>query len=481
MSNNLFKNGYSHDLPDDEIPIIKVVGVGGGGGNAVNHMERLGVKGVDFVVCNTDRQALVNSPISLKLQLGAELTKGLGAGTDPEIGKQAAEENVEEIRHLLGEPTQMVFITAGMGGGTGTGAAPVIAKIAREMGLLTIAVVTAPFEFEGTEKLEQAQAGIDELKVHCDTVLVVLNDKLADIYGDLPLRKAFAKADDVLANAVKSIAEMITIRGEINVDFMDVKRVLNRAGQAVMGSADAEGTGRATQAIAESLTSPLLNDRDISGAKRILLTMASSTEYETTMNEQKAITTFIQEKIGKKARLFKHGAIIDESLGTKLRVTVIAAGFDLPPELKDFPGIIISGQDPAEVTTSDFLSAGSIAEEATTTESDSPKEDTSDTKSVEQTTQLVEESMQPTSTVPKDIVGTGTTVSLKPSNLIVTAPINTEPEPAFETRIRRMVDEMLSGRYPVNLETPAYERHQVSLFDIPLFSDQELIRSKLSD
>ena len=477
----LFKNGYSHDLPDDDIPIIKVVGVGGGGGNAVNHMKVMGVNGVDFVVCNTDRQALLNSPINLKLQLGAELTKGLGAGTDPEIGKRAAQENVDDIRTLLGEPTQMVFITAGMGGGTGTGAAPVIAKVAREMGLLTIAVVTAPFEFEGTEKLAQAQAGIDELKEHCDTVLVVLNDKLAEIYGDLPLRKAFAKADDVLANAVKSIAEMITIRGDINVDFMDVKRVLNRAGQAVMGSADAEGSGRAVQAIEESLTSPLLNDRDISGAKRILLTMASSTDYETTMNEQKAITSFIQEKIGKKAMLFKHGAIINEDLGTKLRVTIIAAGFDLPAELKDFPGIIINGQNPEEVSTDDFSADGrqlKLRQEQLNGETD----DYTTTESpIDQTEMSAQEPILPTSTNPGNVIGTGTTVSLTPSNLIVAALIDNAVEPASDARIQRMVSDMLSGRYPINMDSPAYERHQVSLFDMPLSGEQELVRSKLND
>ncbi len=477
----LFKNGYSHDLPDDEIPIIKVVGVGGGGGNAVNHMKVMGVNGVDFVVCNTDRQALLNSSINLKLQLGAELTKGLGAGTDPEIGKRAAEENVEDIRLLLSAPTQMVFITAGMGGGTGTGAAPVIAKVAREMGLLTIAVVTAPFEFEGTEKLEQAQAGIDELKVHCDTVLVVLNDKLAEIYGDLPLRKAFAKADDVLANAVKSIAEMITIRGDINVDFMDVKRVLNKAGQAVMGSADAEGDGRAVKAIEESLTSPLLNDRDINGAKRILLTMASSTEYETTMNEQKAITTFIQERIGKKAMLFKHGAIINEELGTKLRVTIIAAGFDLPPELKDFPGIIISGQKPEEVDTTGFDTGGHQFEPDLDSTEDTGDAEVGTGSPVDTTEPADKEPAIPTSTAPGNVVGTGTTISLMPSNLIISAPMSSSPEPGFETRIRRMVSDMVSGHYPANLESPAYERHQVLLFELPLLVDQEFVRSKLND
>ncbi|MBC8153156.1 MAG: cell division protein FtsZ, partial [Bacteroidetes bacterium] len=346
----IFDHAYTFDLPDENLPFFMVVGVGGGGSNAVNHMFKLGVKDVDFIVCNTDRQALQNSPVPKKLQLGAHLTKGLGAGTNPEVGKQAALENPDDIRHLLGEPTQMVFITAGMGGGTGTGAAPVIAQIAREMGLLTIAVVTAPFDFEGTEKIEQAMQGIEELKLHCDTVLVILNDKMAEIYEKLPLRQAFAKADDVLANAVKSIAEIITVRGDINVDFMDVKRVLEQAGQAVMGSADAEGEERAVKAIEEALNSPLLNERDIRGAKRILLTMSSSSEHETAMYEQRTITKFIQDKIGKDAWLFKHGAIIDDSLGAKLRVTVIAAGFDLPPDQKPFPSGTITRPEPEQVT-----------------------------------------------------------------------------------------------------------------------------------
>ncbi len=293
-------------------------------------MFRMGVKDVDFIVCNTDRQSLTNSPVKTKIQLGALLTSGLGAGTNPEVGRQAALENTDDIRQLLGEPTKMVFITAGMGGGTGTGAAPVIAQIAREMGLLTIAVVTAPFDFEGIEKLDQAMRGIEELKEYCDTVLVILNDKLAEIFEDFPMDQAFAKADDVLANAVKSIAEIITVQGEINVDFMDVKRVLEGAGQAVMGSADSEGETRALTAIQDALNSPLLNDRDIRGAKRILLTMASGPEARTTMKELQIITGYIKEKIGKdkQAHLFKYGTIKDKSLGKNLRVTVIAAGFD---------------------------------------------------------------------------------------------------------------------------------------------------------
>jgi len=457
----MLEHGYMFELPAEEHkPIIKVVGVGGGGSNAVNHMFRLGVKDVDFVVCNTDRQALTNSPVPSKLQLGAHLTKGLGAGTDPKVGEQAALENTEDIRHLLGEPTQMVFITAGMGGGTGTGAAPVIAQIAKEMGLLTIAVVTAPFDFEGEEKHGQAMEGIQKLKQYCDTVLVVLNDKLSEIFIDLPLRQAFAKADDVLANAVKSIAEIITVRGDINVDFMDVKRVLENAGQAVMGSADAQGKERALEAIEEALNSPLLNDRDIRGAKRILLTMASSSEHETTMNEQRIITRYIQDKIGKDAWLFKHGAIIDESLGGKLRVTVIAAGFDLPVEEKDFPRKSLQSETEPEPEP--------VAELEPVTVEAEP--DTADT-----------------------LTGGAARMAASPydGNLSANYEETTDTLILEEREddtllINRMIEDFLRmqpGRYSDReLEsTPAYQRQKVQLLEIPLMPHGELIRSRLND
>ncbi|MCF2490394.1 cell division protein FtsZ [Dyadobacter sp. CY347] len=311
-----------------EPAIIKVIGVGGGGSNAVNYMFERKIKDVEFAVCNTDRQALANSPVPVKIQLGATLTQGLGAGTDATKGKEAALETIEEIKNLLGGSTQMVFITAGMGGGTGTGAAPVIAQLAKEMGKLTVAVVTAPYTWEGLDKKEQALEGIEQLKEFSDTVLVVLNDKLEELYEDMTLTQAFAEADGILLNAVKSISEIITTNGNINTDFKDVEKVLKNAGQSVMGTSEATGADRASMAIKEALDSPLLNDRDIRGAKRILVTLATSKKKEATMKEQREIWRYVLSQVGGEARMFKLGTITDDSLGDKLRVTIVAAGFD---------------------------------------------------------------------------------------------------------------------------------------------------------
>ncbi len=312
-----------------EPSIIKVIGVGGGGGNAVNYMYEKSIKDVEFAICNTDRQALLESPVPTKIQLGATLTKGLGAGMEISRGREAALESIEEIKALLGGATQMVFITAGMGGGTGTGAAPVIAQIAKEeMKLLTVSVVTAPYSWEGSLKKKHAFEGIELLKKYSDTVLVVLNDKLEELFEDMRITEAFVQADSILLNAVKSISEIITTRGNINTDFKDVERVLKNAGQSVMGTADAEGKERAFEAVSKALDSPLLNDRDIKGAERILVTLASSKKHEATMREQTMITKHVGDKIEGEAHLFKLGTIIDDSLGEKLRVTVVAAGFD---------------------------------------------------------------------------------------------------------------------------------------------------------
>lgn len=312
-----------------EPSIIKVIGVGGGGGNAVNYMYEKKIQDVEFAICNTDRQALIKSPVPTKIQLGATLTKGLGAGMEIERGRDAALETVEEIKALLGGGTQMVFITAGMGGGTGTGAAPVIAQIAKEeMKLLTVSVVTAPYSWEGTLKRKHAFEGIEQLKKYSDTVLVVLNDKLEELYENMRITEAFAQADSILLNAVKSISEIITTSGNINTDFRDVEKVLKRAGQSVMGTAEVEGENRAYEAIRRALDSPLLNDRDIKGAKRILVTLASSKQHEATMKEQTETWKYILSQVGGEAHLFKLGTITDDSLGAKLRVTVVAAGFD---------------------------------------------------------------------------------------------------------------------------------------------------------
>ena len=308
-------------------PIIKVIGIGGGGSNAVNNMYKRGIQDVAFVVCNTDEQALQNSPIQHKLQIGINLTSGLGAGANPEVGKNAAIESKEEIEALLSDGTKMLFVTAGMGGGTGTGAAPVIASIASKLGILTVGIVTLPFAFEGKRKLLQAQAGIKELRQHCDTVLVILNDRLRQVLGNLSIGNAFAQADNVLTTAAKSIAEIITVPGYVNVDFEDVKTVMKKAGAAVMGSAQAEGEDRARRAAELALMSPLLDYKDIHGAKKILLSIVSGQEAEMQMDELAIITDYIQEQVGEDAEMiFGHGS--DKQLKESIRVTVIATGFE---------------------------------------------------------------------------------------------------------------------------------------------------------
>jgi cell division protein FtsZ len=326
MSDNM--KDYRFDLPKNQKSIIKVIGVGGGGSNAVNHMYGLGIKDVEFVVVNTDAQALKSSPVPLRLQLGANLTEGLGAGANPEQGRSAALESEGEIRELLADNTKMVFITAGMGGGTGTGAAPIVARIAKELNILTVGIVTAPFMFEGKKKMAVAQAGIESLRENCDTVLVILNDKLREIYGNLAIRTAFSKADDILSTAARSIAEIITIHQDVNVDFEDVKTVMKDAGAAVMGSATEEGEGRAIRAAGAAISSPLLNNVDIKGAQKILLSIMSGEDEELSMDELSDITEYIQEKAGDNAEVI-FGQGIDPELGSAIRVTVIATGFEM--------------------------------------------------------------------------------------------------------------------------------------------------------
>ncbi len=313
------------ELPQEENSIIKVIGVGGGGSNAVNHMFRLGIKGVDFIVCNTDRQALDKSPVQNKIQLGAVSTKGLGAGSIPGVGRDAALESIDEIKSYLGSNTQMVFITAGLGGGTGTGAAPVIASIARELGILTVGIVTIPFTFEGKKRRAQAEAGLEEMKKYVDTLLVIGNDKLREIYGNLKMSEAFEHADDVLTGAAKSIAEIISLHMHINVDFNDVKTVMKESGVAVMGSAVASGERRALHAVEQALNSPLLNDNDISGARHVLLNIMSGSD-DIDMDEFGEITDFIQDAAGGTAELIT-GYGTDPSLGDNVSVTIIATGF----------------------------------------------------------------------------------------------------------------------------------------------------------
>jgi cell division protein FtsZ len=322
----MFDSGYKFEIPKHHKSIIKVIGVGGGGSNAVNHMFKQGIKDVEFVVVNTDAQALNSSPVPYKLQIGTNLTEGLGCGANPDVGRAAAIESREQIRDML-NGTKMVFVTAGMGGGTGTGAAPVLAKIAKEMDILTVGIVTVPFGWEGKKKFAQAEIGIDELRSNCDTVLMILNDKLREIYGNLPIGQAFAQADNVLTTAAKGIAEIITLTGHVNVDFQDVRTVMLNAGAAVMGTAETRGDNRAKKAAESALASPLLDNRDIMGATRILLSIFSGTEVELSMDELSEITEFIQAQAGQEAEMiFGHG--VDETLGDRIRVTVIATGFD---------------------------------------------------------------------------------------------------------------------------------------------------------
>jgi len=316
---------YKFELPKHHQSIIKVIGVGGGGSNAVNHMFGQGIKDVEFVVCNTDLQALNSSPIPYKLQIGANLTEGLGCGANPEVGRAAALESKDQIREML-NGTKMVFVTAGMGGGTGTGAAPVLAKIAKDMDILTVGIVTVPFAFEGKKKTAQAQLGIEALRASCDTVLVILNDKLREIYGNLSIGQAFAQADNVLTTAAKGIAEIITLAGYVNVDFQDVRTVMHNAGAAVMGSAETRGDNRAKMAAQQALASPLLDNKDIMGAKRILLSIISGEEAELQMDELSEITEYIQQQAGDEAEvIFGHG--VDSGIGDRIRVTVIATDF----------------------------------------------------------------------------------------------------------------------------------------------------------
>lgn len=316
--------------PKQKTSIIKVVGVGGGGSNAVNYMFKQGIEGVDFVVCNTDMQALSASPVPVKVQLGES---GLGAGSIPEVAEQAALDSLDKIKAALNEDTEMVFITAGMGGGTGTGAAPVIAKFAREMGMLTVGIVTLPFHFEGRRKMLKAKQGIEEIRKYVDTLLVISNDKLRSLYGDLGLGNAFEHADNVLATAAKGIAELITVHGYVNVDFNDVKTVMKDSGKAIMGSATMEGEDRAIKAIEEAMHSPLLNDNNVYGAKNILLYMTTGQD-DITMDEITTITDYISDKCGGDTSNVIWGRGIDEAMGDKLSVTIIATGFDEKDTLK---------------------------------------------------------------------------------------------------------------------------------------------------
>lgn len=373
-------DNITFDLPKNRSNVIKVIGVGGGGSNALNYMYRQGINGVDFVVCNTDAQALENSPIPNKIQLGVSLTEGLGAGADPEVGAQSAIESLDQISETLNVNTKMVFITAGMGGGTGTGAAPVIAKLAQELGILTVGIVTMPFQFEGKTRNEQAQQGLNNLRKHVDSIIVINNNKLREVYGDLGFKQGFAKADEVLAKASRGIAEVITNHYTQNIDLRDAKTVLANSGTAIMGSGTASGSQRANEAIVQALDSPLLNDNKILGAKNVLLLIVSGSD-EVTIDEISAINEYIQREAGNNTNIIM-GIGEDETLDNAISVTIIATGFapDMQQEIvhADPQKIIHSLDDNQKVTHN--LSLGQIPlfdnDEATGATPSTPKDET---------------------------------------------------------------------------------------------------------
>ena len=495
-------SSYKFDIPTQSKSIIKVIGVGGGGSNAVNHMCGQGIKDVEFVVCNTDAQALKSSTVPNKLQIGVDLTEGLGAGANPERGKQAAIESREQIRELLGNDTKMVFITAGMGGGTGTGAAPVIAKIAKELDILTVGIVTAPFIFEGKKKRDAAERGIKDLSENCDTVLVILNDKLREIFGNLPIRQAFAKADNVLTTAAKSIAEIITVTSEVNVDFEDVKTVMKDSGAAVMGSATTEGENRALRAAEEALSSPLLNNTDIHGAQKILLSIMSGDQAELEMDELTEITEYIQEKAGEEAEvIFGHG--IDAELGQSIRVTVIATGFAREAvtinhnQLKKNPSLV--EPDPQiNIFDTDRL--------VSTTETAQPIRPVAPVRVPVQEAAPV--AQVPTPAPAPAPTPVPTRVPIEPAKIIFdlesqkevstpeeepeevmvnSTPVETEfvdlQQKAQERRdrLRRLSSEITNEAIKEKLEVPAYLRRNVALENVPHSSNRNISRFNLSD
>ncbi len=453
----------------------------------MNHMFNQGIKDVEFVVCNTDEQALKSSSVPNKLQIGTNLTEGLGAGANPERGKQAALESKEDIRELLGTHTKMVFITAGMGGGTGTGAAPVIAKVAKELDILTVGIVTAPFAFEGKKKRAAAENGIQELSENCDTVLVILNDKLREMFGNLPIRAAFAKADNILSTAAKSIAEIITVTAEVNVDFEDVKTVMKDSGAAVMGSAITEGENRALRAAEESLSSPLLNNTDIHGAQKILLSIMSGDQAELEMDELTEITDYIQEKAGDDSEvIFGHG--IDSTLGASIRVTVIATGFarnvmDLSEPKKEVEAEPTGATQPQAVE----MTAAPVAPAVSTYSVHPPVS----------ATQLVANDPVPVRK-PAPVAETSKIIFDLDSNNEIFTPVFEEEALLVEAtpekdvlsakmierreRLRRIsLDSNSDAAIKEKLEIPAYLRKQVQLENVVPSTDQQISRFNLND
>jgi cell division protein FtsZ len=530
------------EMLKEKSSIIKVIGVGGGGGNAVNHMYRQGITGVDFIICNTDAQALELSPIPNKVQLGASLTEGMGAGSMPEVGKNSAIENIDDIKTMLGSNTKMLFITAGMGGGTGTGASPIIAKAAKEMDILTVGIITTPFSFEGKRRKTQAEEGLEEFKKYVDSYLVISNDRLREIFGNLTLGSAFAQADNILTTAAKGIAEIITIPGYINVDFKDVRTVMKDSGVAIMGSYAAEGENRALRAVEGALASPLLKDNEIEGARYILLNISSG-DKEVTMDEVSIITDFIQQEAGLAADLI-WGNCSDEGLGEKISVTIIATGFQtkeereveksqirkvslLTPELAPMvkpvqansfmdlkkeeinePVLKSTEESQVDLFAGYFHSAPKVEEEKST-ESDYVRHPLTDEisldfahveKSVEfeietkEIEEAFEEVFEQAFDEPEQIEGDEIVAEVQEEEIIMAwnNPDEDKTDESIEEQLRKSKERILRLKdLSMKLRTtnglqelenePAYKRKQLSLNDVPHSSESEVSRFTLSN
>ncbi len=493
------------DLPKNQSSIIKVIGVGGGGSNAVSHMYLQGIQGVDFIICNTDAQAMEASPIPVKVQLGS---KGLGAGSLPSVGKEAAIENIEDIKLILEKNTKMLFITAGMGGGTGTGAAPIIAQAAKELGILTVGIVTLPFSFEGRKRRLQAESGIEELRKNVDSLLMISNDKLREVHGDLKLSEAFQKADNILTIAAKGIAEIITVTGYINVDFEDVKTVMKDSGTAIMGSAVAEGENRSIIAVEEALASPLLNDNQIIGADNILLYIASGNE-EITMDEVTEITEYIQNEAGQNAEII-WGNGKDDTLENKISVTLVATGFKSEVEKKingktervvhplvEVPKVEVKAkpritEDITEITLVSPPKQDTVASE----EKNEPKNEASkigDSRIRE--FNFTSEGIAARNEIKPVLSEEKKTEFLKQQKSndtsepgFINQPGKTEQEEIEKKsieRIKRLKDLSMKLKSPGDIEemenTPAYIRRNVELSDMKHSSDSEVSKFMLSD
>jgi cell division protein FtsZ len=494
------------DMPKNQSSIIKVLGVGGGGSNAVSHMYSQGIQGVDFFICNTDAQAMEASPVPTKVQLGS---KGLGAGSLPSVGKESAIENIEDIKLILEKNTKMLFITAGMGGGTGTGAAPVIAEAAKNLGILTVGIVTIPFLFEGRKRKLQAEAGIEELRKYVDTLLIISNDKLREVHGDLKLSEAFQKADNILTVAAKGIAEIITVTGYINVDFEDVKTVMKNSGTAIMGSATAEGENRAIRAVEEALSSPLLNDNRINGADNILLYIASGDE-EITMDEVTEITEYIQNEAGQSAEII-WGNGKDSSLGNMVSITLVATGFSgdrdtgiLKPAKKTVYPLVEVKRDESKEKTRILEPVTEITLlSSPKKEVDEPKEEkattVSETKEEIKQVELISrfKNFEPASAPEKKAAIVEEKKLTEPVSFrpVMTSSAN---EPGFSVelekeeiekkaseRIKKLKDLSIKLKSPGEIEemekTPAYIRRNVELTEVKPSSESEVPKYVLSE